>query len=58
MNRIVAALGNHPRRLTAAAVVFMAGVGWLWLIVADDEIHAWRPVADGFEPVALIDGSL
>lgn len=34
MNRFVAALGNHPRRLTAAAVVFMAGVGWLWLIAS------------------------
>ena len=33
MNRFVAALGNHPRHLTAVIVVFMAAVGWLWLIV-------------------------
>jgi len=34
MNRFVAALGNHPRRLTALAVVLMAAVGWLWLIAS------------------------
>lgn len=34
MNRFVAALGNHPRRLTAVAVVLMAAAGWLWLIAS------------------------
>lgn len=31
LNRFVAAIGNHPRRLTVAAVVVMATIGWLWL---------------------------
>lgn len=34
MNRFAAALGNHPRRLAMAAVLFMAAVGWLWLIAS------------------------
>jgi predicted metal-binding membrane protein len=34
MNRFLSALGYHPRRLTAVAVVFMAAVGWLWLIAS------------------------
>lgn len=34
MNRIASALGNHPRHLVVAAVVFMAGAGWLWLIAS------------------------
>ncbi|WP_370674379.1 DUF2182 domain-containing protein [Pleomorphomonas sp. PLEO] len=33
-HRFVAVLGNHPRRLTVAAVVVMAALGWLWLAVA------------------------
>ena len=40
-----------------------ADMGWLWLSVAagsdgGGDIFGWRPTADGFEPVALIDGSL
>ncbi|CAI9405158.1 hypothetical protein ANOBCDAF_01177 [Pleomorphomonas sp. T1.2MG-36] len=34
MNRFAAALGNHPRRLTAVVVVLMAAAGWLWLIAS------------------------
>ncbi|MCM5551805.1 DUF2182 domain-containing protein [Pleomorphomonas sp. NRK KF1] len=34
MNRFAAALGNHPRRLAMAAVLFMAAAGWLWLIAS------------------------
>jgi len=33
-NRFVAVLGSHPRRLTVAAVVAMAAIGWLWLAAA------------------------
>lgn len=34
LNHLIAAIGHHPRRLTVAAVLLMASVGWLWLIAA------------------------
>ncbi|MCG2841733.1 M67 family metallopeptidase [Sandaracinobacter sp. RS1-74] len=36
----------------------VADMGWLWLIVADGRIHAWRPTPAGFEAVAIAGGSL
>lgn len=51
MNRFVAALGNHPRHLTAVIVVFMAAVGWLWLIasvVNDGLAEALMPAMEDY----------
>ena len=50
LNRLATALGNHPRRLTVAAVVAMAALGWLWLAVAvwDGEFSdALMPAMEG-----------
>lgn len=50
VNRLVAVLGNHPRRLTLAAVVGMAALGWLWLIAATADkglSEALMPAMDG-----------
>lgn len=51
MNRFAAALGNHPRHLTAVIVVFMAAVGWLWLIasvVNDGLAEALMPAMEDY----------
>lgn len=50
LNRFAAVLGNHPRRLTVAAVVAMAAIGWLWLSAAawdGDLSNALMPAMEG-----------
>lgn len=45
-NRFAAVLGSHPRRLTVAAIIVMAAIGWLWLVAA-----VWHGnMSDGLMP--------
>lgn len=60
-DRLIGCWHSHPNADGTPSRHDRAGVsdmGWLWLIVASGKIHAWKPTADGFEPVALFVGSL
>lgn len=60
-DRLIGCWHSHPNGDGTPSRHDRAGVsdmGWLWLIVAGGKIHAWKPTAEGFEPIALIDGSL
>lgn len=65
-DRLIGCWHSHPNGRGAPSRHDREGVadmGWLWLIVAAGKtgggaIHGWRPTADGFEQVALIDASL
>lgn len=60
-DRLIGCWHSHPNGSGFPSRHDRAGVsdmGWLWLIVAGGEIHAWQPTVDGFEPVALIGCSL
>ena len=66
-DRLIGCWHSHPNGVGQPSRHDRAGVSdmeWLWLIVAAGRIYAWRPVEEGrpaeqgFEAVALIDGSL
>lgn len=59
--RLIGCWHSHPDGSAQPSRYDREGVtdmGWLWLIVAEGEIRAWRPVAGGFEPVAMLECSL
>lgn len=56
--RLIGCWHSHPNGRAQPSATDRAGVadmGWLWLIVADGRISAWKPDAAGFAPVALRD---
>lgn len=59
--RLIGCWHSHPNGVGEPSHLDRQGVSdmnWLWLILAGGRIHAWRPAAEGFEAVALIDASL
>lgn len=59
--RLIGCWHSHPNGRALPSRHDRAGVAdmaWLWLIVAGGRITAWRPMAGGFEPVAIVGASL
>lgn len=49
---------SHPQGPARPSAADRAGVtraDWVWLIVAGQELSAWRPDAEGFAPLGLLD---
>lgn len=59
-DRLLGCWHSHPGGRAWPSRLDRAGVhdlGWLWLIVAADEVRAFRPRAAGFAEVALLPAS-
>lgn len=56
--RLIGCWHSHPNGRGEPSATDRAGVAdesWLWLIVANGRISAWKPATPGFSPVALVE---